>query len=318
MERQFRLIQPTKGWSTGEWGQGIKTITISRGDHLLEVECSEDGCVSFDWPWEWIDKVEVEGVDIKSDWSVGDSSDLGFIEVADVTEVRPEEQEEQFGGFLGMRRESAVHGQLFYYDGTMASEEMEVTIELSIEQSSAQLQYTETSRPDGSFYIPTPEFQREARIKQMWIKTAMDGEGQPIPEHLLNRNRDGHYTVIMPKRWGHGNGDRGGLITGKVIDHDGQPLVGAKIAADVENAGFFGFIGGNNHAETYSESGGRFVLQFAGGVQLKKLYVDGHEPISLSIGFKDPQPLANKDIRAGTFGLVLEDRKPFLGIRWRN
>jgi hypothetical protein len=270
-------------------------------DRGLRLTTDQDGRVRFHWREDYIKLVEIEQLPVKRDWSVqgmfGPMTELE-LEVPRPTGGRLEERD-------NLRRadhdytDSGVRGRLFYHDGTQVKEKFKVAVSF---RGNAGTYDTEQPRSycqdNGEFFIATNEYEKGTVAQRMWIKS-----DELHSSRWLRDSATGYYVVLIPKGWGRGGGDKGGVIAGEVVDRDGSPRPNARLRAVVRGASF---LSGSPEVETYSDDQGRFILIFEGGISLKTLYVDGNEPLAVFQGEgKDAVRIDPHNIAAGSFGLLV-------------
>jgi len=295
-------------------------VAVFKGSETVVFSTDSFGHCEFDWPYDWIDRLEVDQIVVRRDWDIsggfsGSQEDLETITIARPDENRPQDLPQ---GLIGEEeQEQGVRGRIFYSDGTAVYTAFRLQVEFPSAGGLESYRYSTDDKHsychnDGEFFIATQSYMRGQYASKFYVTSALNsGE---IPSALFRRGPAGSYTVILPPGFGKG-GTKGGLITGTVIDRDGTPAPECKIQGEVRSSSFFPT--GGSFPETYTDRRGRFQLPFEGGTVLKRLYIGGHEPdlIVKAVKGYDDIPIPIRDISAGNFNLILtRAKKPFFGI----
>jgi hypothetical protein len=271
-------------------GTGYDTTTDGQGNAQL------------DFPENWVDRVDIDGQTVRRDWDIGNKADLTYesFKIPKPGELRPEDQD---SGSEDQRRRGVV-GRYFYADGTAASGARSVAIDFANGQRASSEDRGGYARDDGQFFVPTNNSYQDG-----WRPTHFYVNHEEISSKAIAQAKDGSVTLVLPRYMGSG-GTSGGLITGRVVDPDGASAIGVKVVGEL--GGWLRSGGGT----TYTDNKGKFVLPFDGGIELKQIYVDGHEPLSVERIGKGGQPLAlrSTELQAGMFNLRIVRKKRFLGF----
>lgn len=254
------------------------------------------GSVTVNLKFNFIEKVTIDGLIIKKSWDIS-----GKNEIEERIQLpSPEEMVDAYGG---------IKGRLYWSDGTRVHTEVEVGLRLP--SYSDEKVYKSTSKDNGSFAIPLP---RSNNSKE-WMRSI----NMYVHGHRVDRNRMhwvGERTVIaiLPYIPFGGKGDRGGVITGKVVDKHGESMGRVKVSATPVSGGILSFFG-SNYAETKTNSRGMFALEFDGCLQVKELSVDGDHPQKMQRKTKSGEMVEYKSsvIEAGSFGLELTANRRTFG-----
>ena len=261
MVRQFRLRYE----DNGEPVENEIVYFVADGNRFRG-RSDEDGKVRIDFPGELVEKVEIGPDTVKEDWFIGRNDYLD-----DVLIKNPDKDE--YGGaeheIRGMR------GRVFWHDGTSMDQQLKVEFE-----TGAGIRYSTDNRDsdknksayikdDGSFYIPVVSGNSNHDDWGSEIRFWFVG-GDQIK--FVKQRGENYFMLIMPERFGGGKSDKGGIITGRVVDENGHPVEGAKVTAQVAASGFFGLLT-SAPEEPKARTGreGRFDMVFSGGRELKKI-----------------------------------------------
>lgn len=311
MKRSLTLVYPD-----GE-PAARRSVRIINGSKILNTQTDAFGKLDFDWDEDWIDVLEVEQIPLKRDWDIsggflsGSQNELGEFQIPRPDDNRPDDQHQ---GLFAKDRERGVHGRLFYSDGTSVFRSFRIEVELL--GTHIGQRYSTTDRgsychENGEFFVATHPYERGTFVSKIYVST--DWTSAEIPRKMYRRGANGDYMVILPQDYGKG-GTRGGLITGQVLDNDGLGVPQAKLQAEIRGTGLFNL---SDHAETYTDHKGRFQLPFDGGTTIKRLFIDGYEPVKIvrttKTGSEEQMPVRN--IPAGSFNLrILRHKRSFLGL----
>lgn len=278
-----------------------RRVKLYKGDKYSPGKTDDSGRCSIEWSHSWLDGVDVDGEywDMQREiYSESGRVDLG--------ELRAQKQSESFqrNEETGWKevQPTSIRGQLFYSDGTMCSQHKEIKILVHDEM------FTSGSTGDGDFNIEIRSNYRDPR--GFFQVQAMFVEGNEIPRYHRFVDHQGYWHVVMPRSQGKA-GSRGGMISGQVVDSDNLPLADTRVGGEVRSDSLiWGLLGGGDVYATRTNRHGQFALRFTGGVVLKKVLVNGEQPGEIWAG---ETSLTDQEIRAGSFGLVLRERKRFLG-----
>ncbi len=293
MERRFKL----RFSDTGEPVVN-ETIYMVADNARYRGETDADGNARIDFPGEFVERLEVGPHLVKKDWFIEHNDYLDDVFIDD-----PEKTEYDSGG---TKEITGVTGRIFWHDGTSMDQDLRVEFELTNGMRFSSEKGGGYVRSDGSFFVPIIGKDDEYASASEW-----NGDirfwfvaGDQVAH--VNRVGKDFFLLVMHPRMGGGKSEKGGMITGRVIDENGSPVEGAKITAEVSAGGFFGFLSSApEEPKAVSKREGRFALAFAGGSVLKKIYIDGEEPTRAFRKRKDDTevPLPTREIRAGTFGV---------------
>lgn len=140
-------------------------------------------------------------------------------------------------------------------------------------------------------------------------------EGIPVPPQRISQAQDGALVIILPRELGRGNDAAcGGIVTGVVLDPNGAPLEGRDVSGEVRREGLLAVFGSSEALPAKTMLGGRFALEFTGGLALKRIYVDGAEPDEAYLERHGERVELKGSIRAGTFGLRLVRGRRLFGL----
>lgn len=284
-----------------------ETVYLVNNDNKrFKSKTNRDGEVSVDFPWEVIRRLEVGPHTVREDWYIGDQDHL-----EDVYVENPDK-----GGYDDAGVIRGIRGRVFWHDGTTMDNQLPVSFETASGFRHSTDQSGGFIKADGSFYIPLIGSDGDkdwmGEIKYWFVG------GDEI--RYKQKSGPAFYMLVMEHRFGGGHSDRGGIITGRVVDKRGDPVEGAKITGVVSAGSLFGrFLSTPEDPEARTGKGGRFSLVFSGGSVLKTIYVEGDEPERAYRLAKDREteiPLPTRDIKAGTFGvyLVCPNRRIFGGF----
>jgi hypothetical protein len=303
MDRTFRLRYSDNGEPVSD-----ETIYMVADNQRYRGSTDRDGNARIFFPGEFVERLEVGPHTVKKDWFIEhkESLDEVFVDNPETTEHDSDATKEITG----------LSGRAFWHDGTSMDQRLPVEFELTNGMRFSSEKPGGYVRDDGSFFIPIIGRDNEFAGAKEWNGdvrfwfVAGDEAGH------VNRVGKDFFLLVMNPRMGGGRSEKGGMITGRVVDENGHPVEGAKITAEVSSGGFLGFLSSApEEPKTVSRREGRFSLAFSGGAVLKKLYINGDEPTRAFRKRKDDTeiPLPTRDIKAGTFGayFVSPNRKFF-------
>jgi uncharacterized GH25 family protein len=288
-----------------------KAIAIIGGGQEIREMTDSDGRLRFSWSQDYIERVEIEQLPVKRDWSIsgvfGPQRDL-TLEVPYPDSLRDRDRDALKRADRGYTQ-AGVRGRLYYGDGTQVREHFKVAV--SLQHSSGPFDSEQPGcycQEDGSFYIATPDFAKNEQIRRMWVN------GDEIPSsRWIYTPSSRSYVILIPSGFRRGGGDKGGVVAGQVVDGHGQPAINCRVTGEVTSSSFFSLQ--RPQSETFTDEQGRFVLMFEGGIELKRILLDGNEPLGIYLGSgKGAQQIKAEQIKAGSFGLTLVRAEKTLGI----
>ncbi|MBA3734371.1 MAG: hypothetical protein H0W90_04095, partial [Actinobacteria bacterium] len=181
------------------------------GDLVLQTDY--EGRVSFMWPEDWIERVEVEQMPVKANWKIAGllspQRDLELV-VPRPTDLSETDRYEMGQAGLGLDQHG-VRGQLFYHDGTAVRTRFEVQVDVGARVYSSSGPGRSYCQEDGQFFIPTDPIHRGQRVRAMWI------DREELPSSRWVRTSEGFYVALIPPGALRGGGDQGGVIAGTVV-----------------------------------------------------------------------------------------------------
>lgn len=288
------------------------------GDPVWEGETNEDGKIHIKGNnqqdlsgVEEFSSFEVAGQAAKENWFIGSKD---YIEESFwIKNPQAEYNPEQAGEL------KSLTGQLYYFDGTQPYQEISVEVELPSAIGGMRYKADRNGYSDdkGKFFIELPREYDVRFLKelQFWIG------GERIESKRVHYANN-FLTIILPRiDWIGKGGQDGGVITGKVIDKNGELISGAKIEAKVATDNIFGGFFGTNAIEARTNKYGRFALGFSGGTTIKSITVDGNAPLRIyrnqvnrETGEKEEVDIRGDQLRAGSFNVNLVREGKFFGL----
>jgi hypothetical protein len=280
-----------------------RSVLYNQRGRDLVLMTDYEGRVSFMWPDDWIQRVEVEQMSVKANWKIAGfltpQRDLELT-VPRATDLSAVDRFDMGQAGLGLE-EHGVRGQLFYHDGTAVRTRFEVQVDVGGRVYSSNGPGRAYCKEDGQFFIPTEPIHRGQKVRAMWI------DRDAVSSSRWVQTKEGFYVVLIPPGALRGGGDAGGVIAGTVVSQSGGAVPGAKLEADVISRGALGLV--SPVASARADAEGKFILTFLGGAGLTNLIVDGDVPAEVRIGEGDQaQQLSPKQLKAGLFGLTIVRR----------
>jgi len=276
-------------------------ISCEEGNTIRE-KTDSDGRLELKIRSKFIYSIKVGNHTVKENWVTEDLTDADERYELPAAQGSPVQ-----GDAAGVGGDAGFRGRLFYSDGTAVAEELRVEAELP----GRSIRVSEYSDQKGRFTLPIPYEPNERHRQPLNLYV----RGQRIDPARINYSGARYAVIVLPPMLGKRGGDSGGLVTGRVVDSNGDPYEGAKITAQVVSGSMLGIFS-SKFAEARSRRGGYFALEFDGGTEIKNLSIDGNDPLKVTRKRKDGQEVEidTDRYKAGSFGLTLVRRKKILGI----
>lgn len=290
-------------------------ITLYRSDEVVgKGKTDSSGRAKIAVSANWVDRIEADGTVVAEDVDMEKKTFEFSGQRADQIDGR-----EQGRGFFNFddRVEHTIRGRVYLPNGRVATGISEVKAMTDAGT------FTDNNPRDGWFLIQLTGDKTDKITGQTVRNPQLFIDGQEPKGSFWDKNAR-IWTVMHASSGGFipfvddvASSGGGGLITGRAVNSKGQPLVGAKVSADLGNSMFdmmfdknLGqgdwasavIMGGPGSPTAQTNKNGFFTLHLPYGEQAKKLFVDGDEPTKIVARDKT---IPNKDIRPGSFNLEL-------------